>query len=737
MNQKRILLGKVMFCIFLMGIFNIASATNGNGSPGDFTILMVDDFPSAEFPWQNWSKSSLDKLGVRYEIVTTEEINQPGNPARVRLEDYPAVMWHTGLEQKNTLTSSERFVIGQYLEGGGSLVLTSMNAADELAKSGKRWWLKRYLRCDFLMPNSPLFEGSVYEFEPLVGGDKSIFKGIRFFIDHGEYDTYAADDLNLIYEECDPIAGGGGAIHCASFERIAGNLGIEFEGPVLPGACPCKLVFLTFPLETVHPEPVRMEMLKRILEFFRAPDKTFFELRGTIKSGKNPLRNPENTRISLKNTPFYTYARRDGSFILTGITKGSYTLEANLFGYTPVFLNNIRIPPDNIKPLEISLVPFSEPIEEGRGVWIVRDIISSPEAIKKIVERSCNTGFNALFVQVRGRGDAYYISETEPRADSLSDQPPDFDPLALFIELAHTKNMQVHAWMNAFYTYQAGVKPTSPKHVINRHPEWVLTNRAGKSLWHYTKEEIREHPTEGAYLSPCIPAVREYLANVYMEVVKKYDVDGIHFDFIRFPSSGNRIDSDWDLGYSKLSREAFKKEHGLDPMDIDPEDLEKVKLWDDWRRLCVSRLVEDVHKRAHAIKPDIRVSGAVLERYHLARDSHCFQDWLEWLQNGKIDTCCVMAYNTDNPLVANRIRMAVENRGKGTVWAGMSGSWRRRQGKGVIESIIERVELVRRQKPEGVMFFAYKHFSDEEFAQLKEKAFSVPAKVPGAPSNLR
>jgi hypothetical protein len=74
--------------------------------------------------------------------------------------------------------------------------------------------------------------------------------------------------------------------------------------------------------------------------------------------------------------------------------------------------------------------------------------------------------------------------------------------------------------------------------------------------------------------------------------------------------------------------------------------------------------------------------------------------------------------------------MAVENRGKGTIWAGLSGNWRGREGEGAMQSMLERVDIVRRYKPEGVMFFAYKHFSDEECKTLREKAFGIPAIAP-------
>jgi len=723
-------LNSLWFVVIIIGVTGYCLTSFCADLPADRKILIVDDFASSSFPWQKWWKEALAGMGIQPVLAKSTELNKSGQSGPIRLENFPIVVWHTGMDEKDTLSGGERSLLAAYLEKGGNLLLTGAGVAQDLIQTGERTWLKRYLRCDFLMPNSPIIEGSVYEHESLVGAKGSIFEGIRFVIDHGEYDTYPADNLNLIYEDVDALAGGGGAIHSFHFEKIPGNLGIQFEGPILPGKPPCRVLFFTFPLETVHPVSARTEILSRSLKFFSAPVKNFYELRGIVKSeaGANPLL--ENAVVSLKGTPCRTLSRKDGSFVLSGIPEGAYDLEASLFRFSPLSVPNTILPLSGNTPLILSLKPAPTPLVEGRGVWIVRNEITSPEAVKKIVDRCAQAGFNALFVQVRGRGDAFYKSATEPRADALAGQPEDFDPLAMFVELAHAKNMQVHAWMNTFLTYEGGKKPSSPRHILNRHPEWVLTNRAGRLLSEYTKEELDEHHGEGVYLSPCIPEVRAYLVDVYLEVVRNYNVDGIHFDFVRFPFSGNRIDSDWDLGYGKLEREAFKKEHGLDPLDINPKDKEKVQLFNDWRRQCVSRLVEDVHKRAHELKPEIRVSGAVLERYHLVRDVHCFQDWIEWLQSGKIDTCCIMAYNTDNPLVAERIRLGVENQGTGTIWAGLSANWSGERGQGSVESILERVEMVRQYKPEGVMFFAYGHFSDEELKALKEETFAIPAFAP-------
>ena len=118
------------------------------------------------------------------------------------------------------------------------------------------------------------------------------------------------------------------------------------------------------------------------------------------------------------------------------------------------------------------------PPNEVRALWVVRNTLTSPEKIHRMVESAASTGFNTLIVQVRGRGDAYYRSRWEPRAVELKDQPKDFDPLAVTIAEAHQRGLKVHAWLNTSLLANLDALPTDPSHVYNKHPEWLAVPRA-------------------------------------------------------------------------------------------------------------------------------------------------------------------------------------------------------------------------------------------------------------------
>jgi uncharacterized lipoprotein YddW (UPF0748 family) len=363
---------------------------------------------------------------------------------------------------------------------------------------------------------------------------------------------------------------------------------------------------------------------------------------------------------------------------------------------------------------------LTAPRYEGRGIWVVRTEMNSPESIDTFVDQCADAGFNTLFVQVRGRGEAYYQSATEPRAEGLAGQPDTFDPLQHCLDRAHARGLQVHAWLNAGFVAEKWALPTEPEHIVNRHPEWVMVNRSGKSLMDYTEEEFLTQLSEGRYLSLAAPEVQDYLVGVYMEVVENYEVDGIHFDYIRYCSRG--VSPEWDLDYNPLVTHLYEQETGLNPLALEI-DSEPYEAWVEWQRDRVGEFVGRVREEAHAARPGIRVSGAVLSRYHLAR-IHSLQDWIHWLQRGQIDTVCLMSYSADNALVAQEGLLAQENRGPGTVWVGMGASHD-------IDLIQDRIARVRRVvAPEGIMFFRYGQIDEAEGEILRNGPFAAPAQVP-------
>lgn len=349
-------------------------------------------------------------------------------------------------------------------------------------------------------------------------------------------------------------------------------------------------------------------------------------------------------------------------------------------------------------------IPITAPekeIQRGevRALWIVRDTLTSPQKIRNAVALARKYGFNTLFVQVRGRGDAYYESQFEPRAEALADQPLEFDPLAVAIAEGHKAGLEVHAWMNTFLVWHQRRLPYSEQHIVNQHPDWLVRDR--QNIAHLTAT----NDCEGAFLDPAIPGVREHIKNVFLDVASHYDVDGIHFDYVRFPSE--------QFSFSQTSLAAFRAfmANQLSENDLAYADgkASKNRLayfylypneWRTWRRGLVTETVRQISEEAHRIKPNIIVSAAVFPNYNVATRDKA-QSWRDWLRDGILDAACPMAYNRSTPVVGSQIREAVANSYGKPIIAGV-GAWQMPAA-----STIAKGQVCRELGACGLNFFSY------------------------------
>jgi uncharacterized lipoprotein YddW (UPF0748 family) len=270
--------------------------------------------------------------------------------------------------------------------------------------------------------------------------------------------------------------------------------------------------------------------------------------------------------------------------------------------------------------------PEPAPPAEYRAFWVdaFHSGIKSPQQVDQLIANAQRANVNALIVQVRKRADAYYNDALEPRASDPELAPAPYDPLAYLIKKAHAARprLEVHAWMNVFHVGPA---------LVAAHPDWASVRLStGKA---------------GAYLDPGHPAAAAYTHDVLMHVVKNYDVDGLHFDYVRYSEGG-----DW--GYSATSLARFHAAHGGtgDPTPNDP-------VWSQWRRDQVTGFVRDFYSAATAAKPRLKVSAALIafgegpttdaEWRQTRTFREVYQDWRTWLEDGVLDFGVVMNYDRE------------------------------------------------------------------------------------------
>jgi uncharacterized lipoprotein YddW (UPF0748 family) len=321
---------------------------------------------------------------------------------------------------------------------------------------------------------------------------------------------------------------------------------------------------------------------------------------------------------------------------------------------------------------------------EMRGIWVRPP--ESAEEINVIMDTLAYAGMNAVFVET------YYHSYTI-YPSVYADQRPEFrgrDVLQEFIDAARPHNIEVHAWVEVFY---AG----NPKHlgdegpVLKNHPEWILPAVDGTAEFEDGK----------LFINPALPAVRSYLLNVFREIISKYDVHGLHLDYIRYP-----VDRDnRPPGYDDYSRTLYIRQHGIDPITIDREnDRDEWIQWTKWRKRQITTFVEDVQRMILIERPEVQLSAAVFSDKSTdpLGDEKC-QDWDTWVARGLIDFLTPMCYAVSTERIMQMVRESIERgRGKVPVYIGLALN--HHTDRKSFDILMTRTM---QKEPEGIVIFAW------------------------------
>lgn len=288
---------------------------------------------------------------------------------------------------------------------------------------------------------------------------------------------------------------------------------------------------------------------------------------------------------------------------------------------------------------------------EYRAYWV--DTFRTPFATKvdveRIVDAAIESNANALFVQVRRRGDAWYLDAAEPLAEAMDGT---FDPLRALLDAAHARGIEVHAFVIVGAIFHGDPKrdplPRDARHVFLQHFWDAKAKRPyrGARQWGTKTSKGRYQFASDWYVDLGHPDAAAYTADVLLHLVRAYDIDGIHLDRVRYPESTRG-----DVGYNDTSVARFRARYGRLPRAKDP-------LWNDWRREQVTSFVRRVALGAKAIRPSITISAALIawgsgpaaSRGFTNTDSYrvAFQDWESWLREGIIDLASPMLYKREH-----------------------------------------------------------------------------------------
>ena len=376
-------------------------------------------------------------------------------------------------------------------------------------------------------------------------------------------------------------------------------------------------------------------------------------------------------------------------------------------------------PSDGAPPLTRDVAPLGGDETSVRALWIVRTALNHPDSARMAVRRAHAAGFNTLLVQVRGRGDAWYHSGREPRGPTISSQFPGYDPLAVVLEEARELGLSVHAWLNTLLVGSAHRRHGDPLHAVNRRPELLAVPRelaprlfamdprsSGYVDALMAHAAANPDQVEGLYTSAVLPPVQDHLAEVVADLLLRYDVDGIHLDYIRLPSA------DYDFGRAPLETFRARLRGTRSPNDLRtaerawqagdvfayadafPQD------WADFHRQGVTTVVERIRGEIHRIAPGIPLTAAVFAN---AQDAyvHRFQAWEEWVSLGLVDVVVPMNYTNLPHVFQAGVDRALRAGGPHRVWMGV-GVYNT-----TFEGAVEKSRMVRAAGLSGLVLFSY------------------------------
>ncbi len=338
--------------------------------------------------------------------------------------------------------------------------------------------------------------------------------------------------------------------------------------------------------------------------------------------------------------------------------------------------------------------------DEHRAFWCHSafgiDGLSWDEAIEQL----SNHGFTAIMPNMLWAGTAYYNSKVLPVAPAVADRG---DQLQRCIDACKKHSIECHVWKVC----------------------WNMGNRAVGDFASRMKKTGRTQVTSSGksldqWLCPSHPANRELEINAMVELVRRYDVDGVHFDYIRYPSQDACFCDNCRSQFERKSRVKFKNW----PADLLKSDVLQAK-WFDFRRRNITTVVAEVSRQVRKIRPKVRISAAVFGNWPVDRRTIA-QDWKPWCDAGYLDFVCPMDYTASTSRFRDLVSAQIGWVGAGKCYPGIGlSNWRSRDD---ICLLIEQISAARSLGVSGFTVFDYKSREANEILPLCSAGITRPVK---------
>lgn len=288
---------------------------------------------------------------------------------------------------------------------------------------------------------------------------------------------------------------------------------------------------------------------------------------------------------------------------------------------------------EQVAPSNTTVDPVRSPRPsngELRGIWLTNvdsDVLFSTQNLERAIKRLKRLKFNTLYPTVWNRGYTLYPSQVAKKTFGVEIDPqPELqnrDMLAEAIKLGHEQGFAVIPW------FEYGLMTEDGSELMRQHPDWITQRVDGSKVFFHG--ENNQHRL--AWLNPARPEVQKFLTDLIVEVVKKYDLDGIQLD--------DHFGMPAELGYDEYTIALYQKQHfgRLPPANYNDPD------WMRWRSRSINTLMNKISRAVKAVKPNCIVSLSPNPKEFSF--NKYLQDWYGWIYLGLVDELIVQVYRDD------------------------------------------------------------------------------------------
>jgi uncharacterized lipoprotein YddW (UPF0748 family) len=280
--------------------------------------------------------------------------------------------------------------------------------------------------------------------------------------------------------------------------------------------------------------------------------------------------------------------------------------------------------------------------------------LGSPDDISTVVARASATHVNLLYVQVRRRGDAFYLDGSEPLPEGVAIEGG-FDPLGDLIAKARAAGLEVHALLTLGPVWHLSTAPADPRHVFTRHG--FQNGRAVEGAENWLTRTLQPDGNgtsmEGYrfgndyWLDFGHPAAAAYVVDLVTRLVQRYPVDGVHLDALHYPEAPAGSAS---IGYNAVAVARYQARTGAPGLPGQDDGR-----WSEWRREQITALTRRLTVSALAVRPALVVSVSGVATGAAPGDprgtvayARTFQDWFRWAADGSVDVVVPQVYRAEH-----------------------------------------------------------------------------------------